>query len=108
MRCEVCGLRCELRAEESAEIMLAKYAGIICRHNEKARMHIVHSSFLILQLTESVEISELKDENARMHNVHSGFLSFSAEMSELQDEKASMHIVHPSFFHPPALKSVSA
>ena len=71
-------------------------------------MHIVHSSFLILQLTESVEISELKDENARMHNVHSGFLSFSAEMSELQYEKASMHIVHPSFFHPPALKSVSA
>ena len=37
--------------------------------DEKARMHIVHPSFFILQLTESAEISELKDEKARMHNV---------------------------------------
>ena len=44
--------------------MLANYAGIICRHNEKARMHIVHPSFFILQLTESAESSELKDEEA--------------------------------------------
>ena len=37
--------------------------------DEKTRMHIVHPSFFILQLTESAEISELKDEKARMHNV---------------------------------------
>ena len=38
--------------------------------DEKARVHIVHPSFVILQLTESTEISELKDEKARVHNVH--------------------------------------
>ena len=41
--------------------------------DEKTRMHIVHPSFFILQLTESAEISELKDEKARMHIVHPSF-----------------------------------
>ena len=41
--------------------------------------HCASWLFFILQLTESAEISELKDEKARMHNVHLGFSSFSAE-----------------------------
>ena len=45
--------------------MLANYASIISGHNEKARMHIVHSRIFILQVTESAGISELKVEEAR-------------------------------------------
>ena len=41
--------------------------------DEKARMHIVHPSFFILQLTESAEISEQKDEKTRMHIVYPSF-----------------------------------
>ena len=54
-------------------------------------MQIVHPSFFILQLTDSAEISELKDEKARMHIVHRSFfiLQFteSAEISKQKDEK---------------------
>ena len=54
--------------------------------DEKARMHIVHPSIFILQLTESAEIRELKDEKARKHVVHPSFfilqLTESAEISE--------------------------
>ena len=46
----------------------------------------MHPNFFILQLTESAEISEVKDEKARMHIVHHGFfvlpLPESAEISE--------------------------
>ena len=52
--------------------------------DEKARMHNVHPSFFILQLTDFSTFSELKDEKARMHNVHPSFfilqlIDFSAE-----------------------------
>ena len=49
MRCEVCGVRCELQ-------------------DAKARMHNVHPSFSSF----SAEISKLKDEKTLMHYVHSG------------------------------------
>ena len=57
VRCEVCGVRCELKDDLKLcqQIMPANYAIIICRHNEKAKMHIVHPSFVILRLTESAE-----------------------------------------------------
>ena len=59
--------------------------------DENARMHIVHPSFFILQLTEVSTYSELKDENARMHNVHPSFfiihLTDFSTLSELKYEK---------------------
>ena len=63
------------------------------KDEKKLRMHIVHPSFFIFELTESAEISELKDEKARMHIVHPSFfiLQFTdfSTFSELNDEKAT-------------------
>ena len=54
--------------------------------DEKARRHIVHPSFFLLQLPQSAEISEVNDVKARMHIVHPCCfilqLTESAEISE--------------------------
>ena len=61
------------------------------KDEKKLRMHIVHPSFFIFELTESAEISELRDEKARMHIVHPSFfilqLTERAEISAQKDEK---------------------
>ena len=63
---------------------------------KKTRMHILHPSFFILQLTGSADISEVKNGKAWMHIVHPSFfilqLTPSAEISEVPDEIARMHI----------------
>ena len=49
-------------------------------------MHIVHPGFFIPQLTQSAEISEVKNEKAKMQIVHPSFfinqLTENAEISE--------------------------
>ena len=55
------------------------------KDEKKTRMHIVHASFFILQLTGSADVSEVKADKARMHIVHPSFcilqLTQSAEIT---------------------------
>ena len=84
MRCVVLGVKYELKDELSLCWQL--YADTIFQHTGKARIHIVHPSFFILQLTESVEISEVMEEQLMCTMCLLAFSSFTAEISELKDE----------------------
>ena len=63
------------------------------------RMHNVHFSFFILQLSDLSTFSECQDEKKLGCTMCiRAFSSFSSLLSALKDEKARMHTVHLSFF----------